>query len=48
MVKEGGGGSRVVVGRDDGIREGTTIEEIGRLKTVFKKEKGTVTAGNTS
>jgi len=34
------------VTRDDGPREGTTIEALARLKPVFKPKGGTVTAGN--
>lgn len=36
-----------VVSMDDGVRGETTIESLGRLKTVFKLN-GTVTAGNAS
>lgn len=32
---------------DDGIRKETTVEGLGKLKTVFKKD-GTTTAGNSS
>jgi acetyl-CoA C-acetyltransferase len=38
-------GDPVVVDRDEGIREDTTAESLGRLKAAFKKD-GTVTAGN--
>ena len=33
------------IGRDDGIREGTTLEGVSQLKPVFRPD-GTVTAGN--
>jgi acetyl-CoA C-acetyltransferase len=38
-------GDPVVVDRDEGIREDTTAEALGKLKAAFKKE-GSVTAGN--
>ena len=38
-------GDPIVVNRDEGIREDTTAEALGRLKPAFKKD-GTVTAGN--
>ncbi len=34
--------------RDEHVREGATAEGLGKLKTIFKKEGGTVTAGNAS
>jgi acetyl-CoA C-acetyltransferase len=34
--------------RDEHIREDASLESMGRLPTVFKKEGGTVTAGNAS
>lgn len=37
----------ITVSEDDGIRKETTIEGLGKLKTVFKKD-GTTTAGNSS
>ena len=37
--------TRVVVDRDEPIREDTTVEALARLKPAFKKD-GTVTAGN--
>ncbi|MCP5468001.1 MAG: thiolase family protein [Deltaproteobacteria bacterium] len=40
-------GSTVTVDTDEGPREGTTVEKLGALKTVFKKD-GAVTAGNSS
>ena len=39
--------STVVVDKDDGPRQ-TTLEALGKLKTVFKKDGGTVTAGTSS
>lgn len=33
---------------DNGIREGQTMEALGKLKTVFDRANGTVTAGNAS
>jgi acetyl-CoA C-acetyltransferase len=38
-------GDPIVVDRDESIREDTSLESLGRLKPVFKKD-GTVTAGN--
>lgn len=37
----------IVVEKDEGIREGTTMESLGKLKTSFK-QGGTTTAGNSS
>lgn len=37
----------VIVDKDEHMKAGTTVESLGKLKTVFKKE-GTVTAGNAS
>jgi acetyl-CoA acyltransferase len=37
-----------VVEHDEGIREGTTVEKLAGLKTVFKPEGGVITAGNSS
>lgn len=34
--------------RDEGIRAGSSAEKLAGLKTVFRKENGTVTAGNSS
>lgn len=34
--------------RDEGIRAGSSAEKLGGLKTVFRTENGTVTAGNSS
>jgi acetyl-CoA C-acetyltransferase len=38
----------VVFDTDEHFREGTTLQDMAKLKTVFKKEGGTVTAGNAS
>ncbi|XBI50192.1 hypothetical protein VPH35_113637 [Triticum aestivum] len=38
---------KVVISVDDGIRPGTTLSGLAKLKTVFKKD-GTTTAGNSS
>jgi acetyl-CoA acyltransferase len=37
-----------VVAEDEGVRRGGTLESLGKLKTVFKPENGTITAGNSS
>ncbi len=37
-----------VVSEDEYIKPGVTAEGLGKLRTVFKKEDGTVTAGNAS
>lgn len=34
--------------RDEGIRPDSSAEKLAKLKTVFRKENGTVTAGNAS
>jgi acetyl-CoA acetyltransferase len=48
VVKDKSGNETpVVVTADDGIREGVSVETLGRLPTVFKKN-GTTTAGNSS
>jgi len=39
-------GEAIVFDRDEAIREDTTVEALGRLKPAFKKDGGTVTAGN--
>ncbi len=39
-------GEAVIFDRDEAIREDTTVETLGRLKPAFKKDGGTVTAGN--
>ena len=36
------------VSADEGIRRGGSVETLGTLKTVFKPEGGTITAGNSS
>jgi acetyl-CoA acyltransferase len=33
---------------DEGVRRGSTVEKLGELKTAFKQEGGTITAGNSS
>jgi acetyl-CoA acyltransferase len=40
--------SGVKVEADEGIRRGSTLEALGALKTVFRPENGTITAGNSS
>ncbi|MCW2946878.1 MAG: fadA [Actinoallomurus sp.] len=37
-----------VVAKDEGVRRGGTLESLAKLKTVFKPESGTITAGNSS
>jgi acetyl-CoA acyltransferase 1 len=44
---EKGATKEVTVTKDDGIRKGTTMEALGKLKAAFKKD-GTTTAGNSS
>ena len=39
-------GHALVVDRDESIRPDTSIEALGKLNPVFRKEAGTVTAGN--
>ncbi len=39
-------GQPIVISDDEGPREDTSIEALARLKPAFKKEGGTVTAGN--
>jgi acetyl-CoA acyltransferase len=41
-------GDPVVVSKDEHPRAGTTVESLAKLPTPFKKEGGTVTAGNAS
>ena len=41
-------GDAIVVSKDEHPRAGTTIESLAKLGTPFKKEGGTVTAGNAS
>jgi len=40
-------GDPVLVAEDEGVRPGTTVESLGRLKPAFRKD-GTITAGNAS
>lgn len=42
------GREAAAVETDNGIREGQTMEALGKLKAVFEKRGGTVTAGNAS
>jgi acetyl-CoA acyltransferase len=37
-----------VISRDEGIRRGSSVESLAALKTVFKPDGGTITAGNSS
>jgi acetyl-CoA acyltransferase len=37
-----------VISADEGIRRGTTVDVLAKLKTVFKPEGGVITAGNSS
>jgi acetyl-CoA C-acetyltransferase len=39
-------GTPLIVNKDEAIRADTTVESLGALKAAFKKEGGTVTAGN--
>jgi len=41
-------GDPVVVARDEGPRDGTTAEKLAKLRPAFKRDGGTVTAGNAS
>ena len=41
-------GQRIVFRVDEFVREGTTIESLSKLKPAFRKDGGTVTAGNAS
>ncbi|MEI6105737.1 MAG: thiolase family protein [Opitutae bacterium] len=43
-----GGRDTAAVVSDNGVREGQTMEALGKLKAVFEKRGGTVTAGNAS
>ena len=40
-------GEPVLLSEDEGVRPGTTVESLGRLKPAFRKD-GTITAGNAS
>jgi acetyl-CoA acetyltransferase family protein len=42
------GKDAAAIDADNGIREGQTMEALGKLKAVFEKRGGTVTAGNAS
>jgi len=48
FVDKEGNKKTIVVDKDDGPRPTTTLEGLGKLRTVFKKEGGTTTAGNSS
>ncbi len=39
-------GDPVILDRDESVRADTTVETLGKLKAAFKKDGGTVTAGN--
>ena len=39
-------GEPVLFDHDEGVREDTSVESLGKLKPAFKKDGGTVTAGN--
>jgi acetyl-CoA C-acetyltransferase len=41
-------GNPVIFDKDESIRPGTTAEKLAKLKPAFKKDGGTVTAGNAS
>lgn len=41
-------GEPIVIDKDEGPRADTTLEALAKLKPVFKKENGTITAGNAS
>ncbi|HYC71511.1 MAG TPA: thiolase family protein [Opitutaceae bacterium] len=43
-----GGREAASVGADNGVRDGQTMEALAKLKAVFEKRGGTVTAGNAS
>lgn len=36
------------VGRDNGVREDSTVEKLAKLRPIFDRQTGTVTAGNSS
>ena len=49
IIKDKDGNEKeILVDRDDGVREETTVEGLKKLKPAFKKEGGTTTAGNSS
>ncbi|MDQ3484315.1 MAG: acetyl-CoA C-acetyltransferase [Actinomycetota bacterium] len=41
-------GDPIVVSEDEGVRPGTTAESLGKLKPAFRRDGGTITAGNAS
>ncbi len=41
-------GDPIVLDHDEGVRPDTSVESLGKLRPAFKKEGGTVTAGNAS
>ncbi|KAI7899919.1 Thiolase, N-terminal domain-containing protein [Cokeromyces recurvatus] len=45
---EGGHAKTITVDKDEGIRPGTTLEGLAKLKPAFKPTTGTTTAGNAS
>lgn len=47
VVDKDGNEREVMVEKDDGIRQGVTLESLGKLKPAFKKD-GSTTAGNAS
>ena len=47
VTDKDGNESEVVVDKDDGMRAGTSLQSLGKLKPAFKKG-GTTTAGNSS
>jgi acetyl-CoA acyltransferase 1 len=47
IVDKDGNEKSVIISQDDGVRAGTTVESLGKLKAVFK-QGGTTTAGNSS
>lgn len=40
--------AEIVVTEDEGVRPGTTVETLSKLKTSFREENGQITAGNSS
>jgi len=49
ITTEDGKNQKIIVSSDQGIRPGTTLEELAKLKPAFMEdEKATVTAGNSS
>ncbi len=41
-------GDPIILDHDEGVRADTSVESLGKLRPAFKKEGGTVTAGNAS